>query len=174
MTAFENIRFCVQCGSALQPRVMFGQMRPVCPTCGWIYFEDPKVAVAVLVERQDQVLLVQRANEPGRGLWSLPAGFMDAHEDPASAAARECREETGLAVVITGLRGVVAGREHARGADFLLIYTAVIQSGDLCAGDDADAAQFFPRAQLPPLAFRATRVALGLEDAPLFAKHIAP
>jgi len=54
------------------------------------------VAVAVLIERDGKVLLVRRANTPQKGMWTLPAGFVDAGEDPAQAAERECLEETGL------------------------------------------------------------------------------
>jgi 8-oxo-dGTP diphosphatase len=132
----------------------------VCPACGWIYFPDPKVAAGVIVEKDGQVLLVRRAGDPARGLWSFPAGFVDAFEDPARAAERECLEETGLVVEVTGLHEIISGREHERGADILLVYHARITGGELQAGDDADRAEFFPKEDLPPLAFRATRVAL--------------
>jgi ADP-ribose pyrophosphatase YjhB (NUDIX family) len=118
----------------------------------------------VLVEADGRVLLVRRVNEPGRGMWSFPAGFIDANEDPARAAERECLEETGLVVQATALLDLVSGREHPRGADIVLVYTARVVGGSLNPGDDADLAQFFPREALPPLAFRATRVALGLEE----------
>jgi len=114
----------------------------------------------VLVEQEGKVLLVRRVNEPGRGMWTLPAGFVNAYEDPARAAERECFEETGLQVEVTGLLDVIAGREHERGADIVIIYTARAVGGTLAAGDDADKAGFFPRNALPPLAFRATRAAL--------------
>lgn len=157
----DSIRFCIRCGSGLDFRELFGQERPICPACGWIFFHDPKVAAGVLVEDdQGRVLLVRRINEPGRGLWSFPAGFVDAYEDPARAAERECLEETGLVVAITGLVDVIGGREHERGADIVIVYRARITGGDLCAGDDADLAEWFPRSALPPLAFRATRIAL--------------
>lgn len=162
------VRFCPSCGTALIQRPLFGKERSTCPSCGWIYFEDPKVAAAVLVEKDEHVLLVQRVNEPGAGLWTLPAGFIDAHEDPASAAERECLEETGLTVKVTRLLGIIAGREHPAGADMVIAYRAEICGGQLQAGDDARAAAFFPRHALPPLAFHATRVILGLEKAPLF------
>jgi 8-oxo-dGTP diphosphatase len=139
-----------------------------CPACNWVYFEDPKVAVGVLVETKKGVLLVQRANEPGRGLWSVPAGFVDAYEDPARAAERECLEETGLRVAVDRLLGVIAGREHPHGADMLVAYRASVLGGVLCAGDDASQAAFFPRGALPALAFRATRAILGLEHSELF------
>jgi ADP-ribose pyrophosphatase YjhB (NUDIX family) len=145
-------------------RYLFEQERPTCPACDWIYFEDPKVAAAALVEKEGQVLLARRVNEPFQGLWSLPAGFVNAHENPARAAERECQEETGLQVRVTGLADVISGREHRRGADIILIYHAEITGGILSAGDDADQAEFFGLNALPPLAFRATRIVLGLEE----------
>jgi 8-oxo-dGTP diphosphatase len=157
------IHFCPHCGASTEARFVFGSTRPVCPVCGWIYFEDPKVAAGVLVEVDGKVLLVRRVNEPQVGLWSFPAGFMDAHEDPAEAAARECLEETGLIVKVTGLLQLIAGREHERGADFVLVYAAEVTGGELRPGDDADQAGFFDRSSLPPLAFHATSRALGLE-----------
>ena len=139
----------------------FGVIRPVCPQCGWIYFVDPKVAAAVLIEEQDCVLLVRRANEPFRGLWTLPAGFVNGGEDPAEAAERECLEETGLSVRVHQVLDVIAGREHERGADFIIVYAATVLSGDLRPADDADAAAWFPRGELPLLAFKATQKMLS-------------
>ena len=139
----------------------FGHERPVCPQCGWIYFADPKVAAAVLVEQDSRVLLVRRVNEPYRGLWTLPAGFVDAGEDPARAAERECLAETGLTVRATRVLDVIAGREHERGADFIVVYYAEVLSGKLSAADDADLAEWFLMNQLPSLAFDATKKILG-------------
>jgi len=154
------IKFCPLCGTQTEEKDRFGKVRPVCPGCGWIHFADPKVAAAVLIEQDGRILLVRRANEPFRGLWTLPAGFVDAHEDPAEAAARECLEETGLSVRVNRVLDVVAGREHERGADFVIVYLAEVIAGELSPMDDADAAEWFPRNKLPPLAFNATRKVL--------------
>lgn len=140
----------------------FGKIHPVCPGCEWIHFEDPKVAAAVLVEQDGRVLLVRRVNEPYRGQWTLPAGFVDAGEDPARAAERECLEETGLSVHATRVLDVIAGREHERGADFVVAYQGKVISGALIPGDDADAVDWFARDNLPPLAFEATQRILAL------------
>jgi NADH pyrophosphatase NudC (nudix superfamily) len=105
----NDFRYCPRCATALTRETRFGKERSVCPACGWIHFADPKVAAAVLVEQDGAVLLVRRANEPGRGLWTLPAGFVDAGEDPRTA--RDAWE-TGLVVEITGVVEIVAGREH--------------------------------------------------------------
>lgn len=153
----KDIKFCPRCGTPVELADRFGKIRPVCTNCGWIHFADPKVAAAVLIEQNSLVLLVRRVNEPYRGLWTLPAGFVDAGEDPSDAAIRECMEETNLAVQILNVLDVIAGREHPRGADFIIVYSAQVISGELMASDDADQAAWFERGQLPPLAFRATR-----------------
>ena len=91
-------RYCPECATPLSAAVHFGKSRPACPNCGWIYFADPKVAAGVVLMQGGRVLLVRRVNEPHRGHWTLPAGFVDAGEDPRLAAQRECLEETGLSV----------------------------------------------------------------------------
>jgi ADP-ribose pyrophosphatase YjhB (NUDIX family) len=153
----DEVNFCPRCGSTLVKALYFGRQRPACPTCGWIYFADPKVAVAALVEQKQSILLVRRINEPQRGLWTLPAGFVDAEEDPVRAAERECLEEAGLYVHVTGILDVLYGQEHPRGAHILIVYRAEILSGEIRPGDDADQVSFFDRQSLPPLAFTTTQ-----------------
>jgi 8-oxo-dGTP diphosphatase len=161
MAQEREVNYCPRCGAAVEVAERFGKLRPVCPQCGWIHFADPKVAAAVLVQQDGRVLLVRRANEPFRGLWTLPAGFVDAGEDPAEAAARECLEESGLRVRVNRVLQVVSGREHPRGADFIIVYTADVMGGELVPADDADAAAWFALDELPPLAFRATQLVLS-------------
>lgn len=158
--ANTEFKYCPRCGSALVREQRFGQVRPVCPQCGWIHFVDPKVAAAVLIEQDGRVLLVRRVNEPFRGLWTLPAGFINGGEDPAEAAARECLEETGLTVRVRRVLDIISGREHPRGADFIIVYQAAVIGGELKPDDDADAVEWFERENLPPLAFRATQIVL--------------
>jgi ADP-ribose pyrophosphatase YjhB (NUDIX family) len=154
------IKFCPRCGTQVTHEEKFGSMRPVCPQCGWIYFQDPKVAAAVLIEEGSRVLLVRRVNEPFRGMWTLPAGFVNGGEDPAEAAERECLEETGLSVRVKRVFDIISGREHERGADFIIVYLAEVIDGVMSPADDADAVEWFERENLPPLAFRATQLVL--------------
>lgn len=160
MTDPDEFKFCPACGTPLVPRGSMRKSQPACPGCGRVFFRDPKVAAAALVEREGKVLLVRRVNVPERGKWSLPAGFVDRGEDPRRAAERECLEETGLVVRVADLLEVVYGAEHPAGADLVLIYRAEIAGGDVEARDDADAAGFFGPLEVPPLAFHATRIAL--------------
>jgi len=156
----DEVNFCPRCGTGVIQTLHFGCLRPSCPKCEWIFFPDPKVAVAVLVTVNGEILLVRRIHPPQKGRWTLPAGFVDAGEDPRLAASRECLEETGLVVKVSQLFDVLSGQEHERGADILIVYQAEIHGGELSPGDDADSTAFFKLGNLPPLAFNSTNAIL--------------
>ncbi len=147
--------YCRRCGTLMHLSQVFGKQRFTCPTCTYVQFDDPKVAVAVFVRMSDQVLLVLRGGEPERGKWALPAGYVDRGEDPKIAAVREVREETGLQVHITRLLDVLYDNV------IVIVYEASVIGGELCAADDAADAQWFTRHTLPEVAFRSTREILS-------------
>ncbi|WP_300010060.1 NUDIX domain-containing protein [Pseudonocardia sp.] len=79
-----------------------------------------------------RLLLVQRRNEPGRGLWSVPGGRVEAGEDDTAAVVREMAEETGLRVE----PGLLVGRV-TREPYVIADYACRVLGGELRAGDDA-------------------------------------
>jgi ADP-ribose pyrophosphatase YjhB (NUDIX family) len=105
-----------------------------------------------VLDPQGRILLVLRGHEPFAGHWSLPSGRCEPGEDAAAAAAREVLEETGLAVEVGDLLGVLrrqdaAGRYHYEVHDFACRPVA----GALHAGDDAADARWFDVDELPGL-----------------------
>ena len=154
-----DLNYCPHCGHALVDKEAFGRARRFCSSCGRIIFRDHKVSAGVLVERDGKVLLVRRRMGPRQGTWSFPAGFVEFGEEPAEAAVRECYEETGLEIEITGLFAVT-WPDPAGMASIVIAYRARVVGGELRPGDDADQIGFFGPDELPPLAFRATRIAL--------------
>ena len=88
---------------------------------------------AIIRDEAGRVLLVRRANEPGRGLWSLPGGRVEVGESEEAAVVREVLEETGLVVSVVGL----AGRVRIGGYD-IADFTCTITGGTLAAATDAD------------------------------------
>jgi len=154
-----EFNYCPTCGHSLEVKQAFGRTRHFCPSCDRIIFREHKVAAGVLVEHEGQVLLVRRRLNPRRGLWSLPAGFVDFDEAPTEAARRECREETGLDVEPIDLLDVFAGKGRGD-ADIIIVYRARWAGGELRAADDVDRVGFFAPEDLPPLAFPATREAI--------------
>ena len=94
-------RFCSTCGAALPapPPV-------TCAECGRTHWRNAKPAAGAVVVRDDTVLLVRRAHDPWRDMWSVPAGFCDGLEHPIAAAEREVFEETGVRARVTGFLGI--------------------------------------------------------------------
>ncbi|MBI5931174.1 MAG: NUDIX hydrolase [Chloroflexi bacterium] len=155
-----GINFCVRCGQPLQDRAMFGKIRRTCPGCGYIHFQDPKVAAIAFIVDANRVLLVKRAENPEKGKWSLPGGFVDAGEDPRQAAIREAFEETGLQVEITHLLEVFF-HPASNGNPIVIAFSAQIIGGALCAADDAEEVAWFTAETLPELAFDSTHALIN-------------
>jgi ADP-ribose pyrophosphatase YjhB (NUDIX family) len=93
-----------------------------------------------------RLLLVQRANEPGRGLWSVPGGRVEPGEDDERALVREMAEETGLVVEPGALVGRVV-----RGSYAISDYACAVVGGTLQAGDDALDARWCDATELTSL-----------------------
>lgn len=153
-----DTNFCMACGTPLVRRITDGtHERPVCPSCGRIVYFDPKVAVCAFVTEGRRVLLIQRGIDPQKGLWALPAGYIEANEEPAHGAAREALEETSLTVEIVRLLDVFPRRGGPGGANITIAYEARIVSGTPQAGDDAMDVRWFDADEIPELAFESTR-----------------
>jgi ADP-ribose pyrophosphatase YjhB (NUDIX family) len=143
-------RFCPQCGAALRRRLAFGRRRLVCPNDGYVYFNEPKVAVGVVAERRGRLLLVKRNHEPRMGQWSFPSGYVDRGEVLEEAAVRETKEETGLDVGIDRLLGAYSTKDEPV---IFLAYAARVVGGRIEVGPECQEVRFFAPEALPPLAF---------------------
>jgi|SRR5215207_131769 len=97
---------------------------------------------AVIHDQDGRLLLIRRATEPGRGLWSIPGGRVKPDESDAAAVRREVHEETGLLVDVGVLLGSVRRRAPAGGVFDIHDYAAQVIGGALRPGDDADDARW--------------------------------
>ncbi len=152
------VNFCQVCGQPMTDQIKFGKPHRVCPDCGFIHFDDPKVAVVAFVEQDQRVLLVRRAMNPERDRWALPGGFVDYGEDPREATRREVLEETGLDVHVTRLIDVNGGQHGSGSASIVIVFAAEVVGGTAEARDDADALLWYAASDpLPEIAFESTR-----------------
>ena len=122
-------------------------------------YEYPRpmlTADCVVVRASGEVLLVRRGNEPFKGCWALPGGFMEMDETIEHCAVRELMEETGIEVdeSMLSLVGVFSapGRDP-RGRTVTAAYLVRADVGEAKAGDDAAEVRWWPLNALPPLAF---------------------
>ena len=127
---------------------------------GLYAYQYPRASVtadAVLFaekEGQMYVLLIQRGNDPYKGYWAFPGGFLNMDETVARCAERELEEETGI--VLTGMQlvGIYSDVERdPRGRVITAAYTAMTTMPEATAADDAAAAKWWPLNALPKLSF---------------------
>lgn len=97
----------------------------------------------IVHDAEGRLLLIRRANEPGRGRWSLPGGRVEPGETDEVALARELAEETGLVVESGALVGSITRTPY-----LINDYRCVVHGGRLRAGDDASDAKWISHAEL--------------------------
>lgn len=92
-----DIKFCTACGSRVELKTPDDedQVRAVCTVCGQVHYENPKMVVGCIPELDGKILLCKRNIEPRKGLWTLPAGYLENGESVQEGAIRETFEETG-------------------------------------------------------------------------------
>jgi 8-oxo-dGTP diphosphatase len=143
--------YCQRCGSETEERMVEDRMRPVCVNCGTVTYLDPKLAVAVVIERDGAILFGRRAQGAREaGKWSFPAGFVERGEQVEDAAVREVKEEVDLDVVLGPLLGLYSRTGETV---VLAVYVADSAIGEPIGRDDLDAADWFSPDELPELAF---------------------
>jgi hydroxymethylpyrimidine/phosphomethylpyrimidine kinase len=145
--------FCAVCGDSLV-REPGGGGHLHCGSCGSVHYRNPLPAATLLVMSEGKLMLVERAVEPGRGLLSLPGGFMETGETPLECGARELLEETGLILREAKLFALESD-ETVYGGIMLAAYEVTAWSGTPVPGDDASAIVWVEPGAVPPLAFRA-------------------
>jgi ADP-ribose pyrophosphatase YjhB (NUDIX family) len=149
-----DLKYCNKCGCLLERRKVEGKEQIYCYNCDTIYYDNPIPSVAVVTcNEKGQLLLVKRKEEPRKGFWSLPGGFMDDGESAIQAALRELQEETGLKGIVKRFIKIFNQETDLYGHVIIITYEVGITGGRLQAGDDAECADFFDIEDLPPLAF---------------------
>jgi len=143
--------YCQRCGGTTEERPIDGRQRPVCVACDTVTYLDPKLAVAVVIEWDGNILLGKRAAwTRSPGLWSFPAGFVERGEVVEDAAIREVSEEVGMTVTIGPVLDVFS---TAGDPVVLLAFPATSVIGEPVAGDDLIEIGWFSPGELPELAF---------------------
>jgi 8-oxo-dGTP diphosphatase len=111
--------------------------------------------IVITKEAEPKVLLIERGDEPFKGCWAFPGGFMNMDETTEQCAIRELEEETGLKVNEVHQIGAYSKVDRdPRGRTVTVAYLAIIDAPIAVKGqDDAAKAQWFLLSALPELAF---------------------
>ena len=113
----------------------------------------PSIAVDGVLIKNGKILLIKRKNEPFKGKWALPGGFVEYGEKVEDAVLREFQEEVGIKAKIKKLLGVYSDPKRDPRGHVISVVFLLEAEGEPKAGDDAADAKFFSLDELPPLAF---------------------
>jgi ADP-ribose pyrophosphatase YjhB (NUDIX family) len=142
-------RFCPRCAEKLSG----DESRKECSACGFVAYPSSKATAGALCEDGNgRVLLARRGEEPFKGRWDIPGGFLDEGEHPLDGLRRELREETGLEVEPVELIGIWMDRyggDSTAEATLNLYWTARVLSGVAEAADDVSELRWFGADDLP-------------------------
>lgn len=113
------------------------------------------VDIIVVDFDKEKILLIQRKNEPFRGMWALPGGFVDENEDLEDAAHRELKEETSIEVLkLSQIKAFgKPGRDPRQHTVSIAYFGIADKNVEPKAADDAKEVKWFDRKNLPALAF---------------------
>ncbi len=134
--------------------------RLICPDCGFVQYDNPKIVVGSVVRWQDKVLLCRRSIMPRKGFWTLPAGYLELNESAMDGARREAWEEARARIVIDGLLAVY---NIPRLSQVQLIFRARLETPDIAAGPESEEVGLFSWDEIPwdDLAFPSVHWALN-------------
>ena len=167
------MNFCSHCGSN---QVLFripdgdNRERYVCSNCGHIHYQNPRMICGSIVTHEDKIMLCRRAIEPQKGLWTLPAGFMENGETTTAAAHRETWEEA-LAEIESDQLYCIFNLPHISQVYFF--YLGKLKNNAFGEGEETLETKFFYLDEIPweQLAFKTVSRALKLYQQDLDAGH---
>lgn len=155
------MKFCSACGKPVRFAVPEGDHKPrfVCDACNTIHYENPRIIVGCLPVSGNKVLLCKRSNEPRKGYWTLPAGFLEKGETIEAGAMRETLEEANAEVVINRLLSVYSIPDFGQ---VYIFFLAELTNADFSPGVESEAVALFPESDIPwdELAFSSVRFTL--------------
>lgn len=101
-----EVRYCLSCGHQLEIRNIGGEDRKACPNCSYVFWGNYSIGVGALIIKDEKILLVRRSQNPGKGLWTNPGGYIEQHESIEKTIIREVVEETGITAKVNGIIAV--------------------------------------------------------------------
>ncbi|MEV5030712.1 NUDIX hydrolase [Paenibacillus sp. LPE1-1-1.1] len=140
-------KFCMACGHELETRDVDGTMRRACTSCSFVHWGNYSIGVGALVVKDDKILLVRRAQEPGKGKWTNPGGYIEQLEPIQDTVQREVFEECGVQAIV---KNIVALRDQPRSIHNLYVAFEMEYVGGEPVPDqvEVDAAGFFTLEEL--------------------------
>ena len=142
------MKYCSNCAQKLIKEIPKGDNRErfVCPACNEIHYQNPKVVTGCLAIHDDRILLCRRAIHPRKGLWTLPAGFLENSETTAEGAKRETFEEANANIELLHLY-TLFNLPHI--SQIYMFYIGKLSNLDFFPGEESMETSLFSEADIP-------------------------
>ncbi len=143
------MNYCSTCGSSeLTFNIPPGDNRArfICQNCQTIHYQNPKMVVGCLPVFEDRILMCRRAIEPRKGLWNLPAGYLENGETVEEGALRETWEEARAEVEIIRLH-CLYNLPHVE--QVYIHFLAVLKKEEFSSGPESLEVRLFNHDEIP-------------------------
>ncbi|TCP66444.1 NUDIX hydrolase [Baia soyae] len=161
----DDLKYCPRCGHlfSLEDLHIPNQPQLLCHNCQFVFYLDPKLAVVAVVLNRDRskILLLQRNEEPGKGLWAFPGGHVERGQDLFDTIKNEIKEETGLTVEVKEIIDTFSFQAEGL---IQLAYEAISDQEEVVVNIESQKGYFFHFHEIPwdHLAFPTTKKLLRL------------
>lgn len=144
-------KYCSNCGNNFTKKT---ETEYECLKCNFRIFLNPKPAVgAIILNSENEILLIKRSYNPGKGKWGLPGGFISPGENTNKALKREIFEETGLTIKNFKYFGSFSGIYLYKKIKYItidIIYTCNLKDNqNIKLSDEAKEFSFFEAKKIP-------------------------
>ena len=146
--SLKRIKFCRYCGLEISYKIPDGDSieRAVCFNCDSIDYENPKIIAGILPVYNHEILLCQRAINPGKNKWTIPSGFLELGETIEEGALREAEEEACIKPIITQLY-CIYNLPHI--GQVYMLYLATLNEKQAKPGYETEIVDFFSFDKIP-------------------------
>lgn len=101
----DHYKFCSMCGGRLKRN----GLNLHCAACDFVNYQNARPTATAIIVKGSKTLLVKRAEEPYRGWWDLPAGYVGRGESAEDTLRREMKEELGISIQFKKFLGTYPG-----------------------------------------------------------------
>jgi mutator protein MutT len=152
--------FCPQCAIAMTTDPLGN---PTCPDGHYTKYPTPVAATLALIRNNNKYLVLRRADEPQKGFWDLPGGFVEPGETAPQTVAREIAEETGITDIhIVDFLGTFSTK-YGDIVDVLTCgYLIETNQKDITLSPENDGYQWLSIDEIDNLAFQDSREAVAI------------
>jgi NADH pyrophosphatase NudC (nudix superfamily) len=137
--------YCPNCAVELVDADLGGRVRRKCPSCDFVFWDNPTPVVAAIVEHEGKVILTRNTGWPEK--WhGIVAGFFEKGETPEQGVLREVKEELGLDGEIVRFVGYYSFEQMNQ---IIFVYH-IRAEGEIVIGDELEALKALPPEEIHP------------------------